>query len=321
MDKSTRIRLIQGIRDELGPMSRDDEDLVLETFGIGERPVENQWGDGPTVTAWLARVSDDDLLPLAQHLELLNNTADAVSEGEAVPDPEPLSIFASHLSAHRGYLGEVEAELNWYNIRLFVAHDSIPMDALWEKEIVDALNGCHAGAVFLHPKIDDSYYCMQEVGWILGRGIPIARLMFGESPRALLGAQQGKQLTDRSATEAAAAIVDWTLTHPTLASCVSESLTTALDDSVGYRITDMVWARLAQIPELSREQLKRVLHAAETNPQVFGTGVGGYRGRAYRQVIAEQAKLWDKANDFSNRITNIREDSSGQLIKSPDDPM
>jgi len=313
LDKVERIRLIQRLRDALGEVPPDDQDLILDTYGIGTVP-EDDFGNGPTVTAWLRQSDDQDLIALAQHFEMLDNTVEYVADQSAAGEPAPLFIFATHLSKHRAFLGEVATGLAQFGVTLFVAHDSIPVDAPWEKEIVDALNRCHAGAAFIHPGLYDSYYCMQEAGWMLGRGIPIARLMFGDTPKGLLGEKQGMQLDGRPAMEVAAAIMDWSLTYSVLVSQVAASLTTALSDSKNYATTDSIWDRLKEVQTLSDEQLRRVVHAAEANSQVFGANVGGWSGRSYRKVIGERVAEWGVQDALADRGMRLRKDTEREYI-------
>jgi hypothetical protein len=319
VDKGERIRLIQSCRDALEMLPSDDEELVLDTFAIGSRP-RDQWGTGPSLTTWLnEKASDAELISLGQHLGVLDNGPVAMSERDV--EPGPLFIFASHLSTSRRFLGEVEERLKRYRVKMFVAHDSIPMDADWSKEIVDALNGCHAGAVFLHPGFHQSYYCQQECGWMLGRGIPVARLVLGESPRALLGNRQGKDLNGKGADEVGDAIMDWATDKPALASHVAASLSEALQHSVSYKHTDEIWARLSQMDAIPARALRRILFAAEYNHQVFGTGIGGYAGTPYRQAIAVQAATWDVEGRFTDRISQLREHDSSSLILPPEEEL
>ncbi len=256
---------------------------------------------------------------LGQHLEVLNNTSGHTVEPSQQVEPEPLFIFATHLSAHRRLLGEVKEELGRYGIRVFVAHDTIEMDAPWQKEIVDALNGCHSGAAFIHPDLHGSYYCMQEIGWMLGRGIPIARLMFGEAPKGLLGEIQGKELQNRPVNEIAATIMDWAPAHPSLVPNLAASLSDALDQSPSFKHTDLIWSRLTTIDVLSTEQIRRVVHAGETNGQVFRAGVGGYRGDAYRTVVGIRALEWGAEGELAKRAAVLKANDAPGYIVSPDD--
>jgi len=295
-------------------MDSEDQGLVLSTFDIGAPP-KDRFGEGPTLTEWLNTEADDEQLhALAQHLEVLDNEGEVTVETPDNASLDALFVFASHLSKERRFLGEVAEELKRFHVEMFVAHDSIPMDAPWGHQIVEALNRCHAGAVFIHPGLHESFYCMQEVGWMLGRGVPIARLMFGESPKGLLGKLQGRPLVGRKPNEVGAAILDWAVERNNLTPNLAESLTLALHGSRSFRHTDAVWSRLKNIPELSLRQLERVLLAAELNGQVYGAGEGGWSGRAYREAIAERAEVWDSDGTLAARIAVLREDHDGPIL-------
>ena len=323
MNKSDRITLIERCAAALTEMKSDAEALRLTTFGIGERPIDG-WGNGPSAIEWLdEQATDDQLLELAQHLGALDNgppvnISDA-SSSTGVPTSDGLFVFASHLSTHRGFIGEVAEHLARYKIRLFVAHDSIPMDAAWSKEIVDALNSCRAGAVFLHPGFHESFYCQQECGWMLGRGIPLARLMIGESPQGLLGELQGAQMQGKSAAEVAEFILEWATSKPALEAHLAESLTRALTHSGSFRQTDQIWERLRQVSVLTPDQLRRVLFAGERNNQVYGAGTGGWNGEPYRNAIVRRAREWDTEAGFTARIDALADPSASGELDSPAD--
>ncbi len=100
MNKSTRIRLIQQIRDAMNSMPWDDTDLILEVYGFGAMP---EGPDGFTLVQWLQNGSDAELLALGHHLDVTAAAGVADEAPEPLP-PQALSIFASHLSTHRAFL-------------------------------------------------------------------------------------------------------------------------------------------------------------------------------------------------------------------------
>ena len=305
-----------GCRKALYNMSTMDQNLVLETFGLPvPRVVERSLG---RFTGLLQDAGDEILMELGQHFGVLaNEPMPSLAHGH---EPEPLFVFASHLAAHRGFLAEVQTRLRLYGVSIFVAHDSIPMDAEWAKEIVDALNACHAGAAFLHPGFGDSFYCQQECGWMLGRGIPLARLMLGESPRALLGEHQGKNLVGRTAAEVADSLMDWATGKLSIQVNLAESLTICLKHSGSFSQTDLIWRRLSEIEDLTPDQLRRVVSAAEYNGQVFGTGIGGFGGTPYRWAIGNKASTWDTSEAFTARIEALKTASTpAKIIEPPED--
>ena len=308
MDKSTRIRLIQQVRDALSSMGWEDTDLLLEEFGFGTFPSD---ATDLTVTSWLrSQGGDDDLVALGRHLAVpaVEDAANGVPAWSiAGSEPGRLLLFASHLSTERRFVGEVESGLAAFGITLFVAHDSIPIDADWQPEIAEALRQCDAGAVFVHEGLHDSYYCMQEVGWLLGRDVPIARLLFDDSPKGLLGSKQGINAHAMKPAEVAVALLDYVATKPELAPQLATSLVHAMKDSPSFHDTDAAWERLKLLGDLSLQQCTTLLEAAEEQSQVYRANVGGWSGPAYRTEIAAFLEGEPASAPLADRIAALRE--------------
>lgn len=307
MDKSTRVRLIQQVRDALYEQKVADIALLLDEFGFGGFDGVSSEAQ---LTVWLQGGSDDDLLALGQHLAV-PLAADAA---EGVPDPtssdtggEPgrLLLFGSHLSTERAFVGQVETALALFGVTLFVAHDSIPVDAEWQPEIAEALRRCDAGVVFLHEGIHGRYYCMQEVGWLLGRAVPIARLMFDEAPLGLIGDRQGIQARG-DADQVAAAILDYVAGKPELQSQFATSLVHAMKDSQSYARSNEIWDLLLRVGDLTPGQCETLAEAAEENPQVYAAGVGGWSGPRFRGPIADFLDGQAGAASLAARIARLR---------------
>lgn len=310
MDKSTRIRLIQQVRDALAEMRWEDIDLLLEEFGFGAFP---ESAPDLTLTAWLqSRGGDDDLVALGRHLAvpLAEDAADGVADTTAATadggEPGRLFLFGSHLSSQRAFVGQVESALAEYGITLFVAHDSIPIDADWEPEIADALRLSDAGVAFVHKGLHDSYYCMQEVGWLLGRAVPIARLLFDDAPKGLLGSKQGINARGMTPGQVATALLDYVSSKPELQPQLATSLVHAMKDSVAFRITDAAWFKLREFDDMTLRQSTTLLEAAEEQDQVFKAGVGGPGGSSYRSVIADFLDKQAAAAPLAPRIAHLR---------------
>jgi hypothetical protein len=99
--------------------------FILSSFGIevsANDPIEQDLSAG----------SNEQLIEIAQLVELdVPTNAPPAAVSTTVRGARPLFIFASHLSAHREFLGAVRAELEYFGITLSAAHDSIPDDASW----------------------------------------------------------------------------------------------------------------------------------------------------------------------------------------------
>lgn len=318
LEPGSRVKLIQSVREELQPLSLEDEALVLEEFGIGARPLGRTGFDvEPTLTAWLQQADEARVVALARHLGVIRAATEASVEDDvrALPDdePAPLFMFASHISRERRFVGDVETALRSYGVELFVAHDSIPMDAEWQPEIAEALSRCHAGVAFIHSGFSLSAYCQQEVGWLLGRGVPLARLMSGEAPAALLSQRQGKPIDALGAEEVAAEIITFARERDELRSHLITSLSNALVGSSTYNMTDRIWKSLPDSHGLTEKQAETILLAAEVNSQVYGAGVGGWGGRRYRNAIADLVEDHCRQESLTERIARLRKNANSGL--------
>ena len=255
-----KLALLRTIANALAERTLADVNLLLHEAGLNELP----WGrwhddqyqvtDADRASAVLELIrdlprTDVDELAIAVR-ELFEVSIEVHAEVEATP----LFVFASHLASQKALTGEVGAHLASWGVKLFVAHDSIEPDEEWQPEIERALRTCDAGVVFLFPGFIESRWCDQEVGWLLGRGVPTYALKFqGEDPYGPLGKKQA--FTVRSGTTAAQVgdeIMDWLATKPVLASGLNASLAAALQASGSFKRTDRVWARLHAATGLGR---------------------------------------------------------------------
>ncbi len=116
-------------------------------------------------------------------------------------------VFISHLSEYKAFAGDVAQELATFSIHGFVAHDAIDIDAEWELAITEALRTAHVLVGLFHPGFAASFWAQQEVGWALGRGIPVLMIRLGEDPTGFKARSQAASARD--AAEAAQRIVMW----------------------------------------------------------------------------------------------------------------
>src|SRR5207249_554311 len=65
-----------------------------------------------------------------------------------------------------------------YGFSTFVAHDAIDVSMQWREEIQRALESCDCMLVFAHEGFHRSDWTDQEVGWALGRSVPIVILWY-----------------------------------------------------------------------------------------------------------------------------------------------
>lgn len=90
----------------------------------------------------------------------------------------------------RDLAGRLKKELERYFIDGFVAHDSIEFGLNWPDVIKEHLRSCHALLAVVSPEFSASHWCDQEVGWVLGRGVPVMSISAGCPPYGFFGLWQ-----------------------------------------------------------------------------------------------------------------------------------
>jgi TIR domain len=251
--------------------------FILSSFGIevsANDPIEQDLSAG----------SNEQLIEIAQLLELdVPTNAPPAAVSTTVRGARPLFIFASHLSAHREFLGAVRAELEYFGITLSVAHDSIPDDASWQQEIEKALDAADAGLVFLHPGFKESDWCPQEVGWLLGRHVPVIPLNFGITPYGPLGKLQAGPERSTVPQLLADKLLNRLAKQESLRSGLVASLVSAMQKSGRFNRTDRIWRLLREL-ERDASLSAELLAAAKSNDQVYGAN-SALDGTSYPRAI------------------------------------
>jgi len=150
------------------------------------------------------------------------------------------------------------------------------------RPIRGALASCHFMVAVLHEKFHESQWCDQEVGWVMGRGIPVmpvrrqphhgARFdgFLEEHQDLLLGPADGSG--------------EWWLAEQIFMRVVNEprtrtvgikALAEAFVNSFNYDNTRKLWALVEQVDQFDSEQLRRLEYAVQTNRQVYECNVDG----------------------------------------------
>ncbi|MBY4277489.1 toll/interleukin-1 receptor domain-containing protein [Rhodococcus fascians] len=269
VDKKSRIKLVLQIAEELSSpnLARDHANIILNTYGVQTLDPE-PLGLSPAETVNTA--SDEQLLELASHFELSTSELPApiASMTTTVKSAEPLFLFASHLTVNKVLVGDVSQHLETYGITLFVAHESIDVDSEWQTEIEKALDRADAGLVFLHKGFKDSPWCDQEVGWLLGRHIPVMGFSFDAPPHGFFGKIQAQPAGTRTSIELAAEAVARIQNKPQLVSRLAASLVAAMAKSKSFADTESIWAYLSQLEILDGNQCAELLAACKDNSQI-----------------------------------------------------
>jgi hypothetical protein len=287
LKKKTRIRLALAVADRLGDLTTYDEtNLILSTYGL--ETLDRSF-DGPSLHDIVATATDDQLVELAEYFELdLPELPAPESHVATVSSARPLFLFGSHLTEHRVLVGDVSRALRDYGIDLFVAHDSIDHDDLWQEEIEKALDRADAGLVFLHQGLKESPWCDQEIGWLQGRHVPVMALNFDLMPYGFFAKHQAQKVhAGATPTAIAEMVADRIAKRPELAQGFAASLVSAMKLSNSFAQTEAIWERLRKLKSLDANLCSQLLDATKNNTQIYWAIDKAHTRKPFKSLIIE----------------------------------
>lgn len=265
-----RIELKRGIARQLWNRERwsaEDIEIVLGEFNLPS-PFTEGFDDDLSANVVLRDASDEDLVQL---YEYLTDVKRPDLSAETADDPPPLRLFASHRDTQKAHVHQVAEGLARFGIGVFVAHDSIEPGEEWDSRILDELGNCHGGVVFLVDDFITSTWCDQEVGWLLGRGVPVLPLKYHTNdPYGPLGRHQALKVPSNMTTiDLALKIAAWFAARPEVAPQIGTSLANALVSAASFDRANQIFAMLQGLNGLTGSQVAAIATAVRDNDQVY----------------------------------------------------
>ena len=201
---SQRVTLFKEISKRLEVEDWPFVDVTLSAFGV---PVEATWNGSLSsyILHCLKDATDTDLVELAEHVGFSQN-ARPVRVDPPFWRAGFFRLFITHLSAHKKFAAQLQEALDGYAITAFVAHNDIEPTKEWQIEIETALNTCDALAALLHPGFHASNWTDQEIGYVMGRGIPVVSVKMGQDPYGFIGKFQACNGAGNDASKIATAL-------------------------------------------------------------------------------------------------------------------
>lgn len=108
---------------------------------------------------------------------------------------ETYRVFLSHKTEVKHEASELKHQLGIYGISAFVAHEDIHPTKEWQDEIENALASMDSFVAILTDKFHESLWTDQEVGFALGRGVPLVAVKLGRDPYGFIGKFQALTCT------------------------------------------------------------------------------------------------------------------------------
>lgn len=266
MQPGERIDIIRRVATRLG--SEDDWtiiDLVLEQFGFHTR-----WEWSGTTESYviecLKEGNDRGLVAIDQYLMGHERPEDEPWEGEG------FRLFLTHVAKKKRVAHDLKSHLRYFGVDAFVAHDDIQAGKEWQVVIESALRSCDALAGLLHDGFRKSDWCDQEVGFAIGRGIPVVPVQYDRLPYGFFGSFQAVlNAGDLSTKQLAKQLVQLLLRDKRTSHKLAESIVRCLVDASSFDQANDLARMLSQdAPVVTHDQVKRLREAEQQNSQLQG---------------------------------------------------
>lgn len=139
-------------------------------------------------------------------------------------------MFVSHLSSNRERMSAMKANLDKWGIAAFIAHEDIEASREWRDEVEAGLESMEVLVAVVEPGFKESDWCVQEVGFALGRKVDIIPLRAGLDPFGFFGKYQGIQIKGKYPEDVANEIAQTILKKPShrnkLLQCMTKAFAT-----------------------------------------------------------------------------------------------
>lgn len=284
LTSSQRVTLLKEIASRLSMEEWPLVDVTLAQFNL---PTSDEWqGDKTAYILHMTKgTSDPTLLELAQHVGFLLEEAPKLGVEPPFWRKRMFRLFVSHLSTEKVFAAELQEALLRFGITSFVAHNDIEPTLEWQAQIETALSTADALVALLHPKFHLSNWTDQEIGFAMGRGLPVFAVRLGQDPYGFIGRFQAFAGLGKQPLVIARALFDAYRKNKQSQRRMAEVLVSLFEESGSFADAK---ARIGYLEELEVWEagfVTRITTAVESNSQVSGSwGVP--------ERVAALAKRW-----------------------------
>jgi hypothetical protein len=258
-----KIDLQQEIRDDLNKLHSVRGEFVAEVFLEMERGEDEDWR---RKSGLLVRSRQRVVSPMAE---------------ERIWNGAGYRVFLSHKSEVKQQTGKLKEWLEPFGVSSFVAHTDIHPTKEWQDEIENALASMDAFVALLTGEFHDSDWTDQEVGYALGRGVPLIAIKLGRDPYGFIGRFQALAC---EWDDAPVKLVALLIKYPRML----EAYINALPHCRTFGDGNVLAEVLPAIASLTDEQAQRMQSAFNENSQLQGSyGFSGKWPGKYGPGLAE----------------------------------
>jgi len=262
-------------------------DVTLKQFSL---PWSNEWQGTKDayVLHMVEEAGDQVLIELAQHVGFQFEETPALRVDPPFWRKGMFRLFVSHLATKRAFAAELQEALLDFGISCFIAHNDIEPTQEWQIQIETALATCDALVALLHENFHASNWTDQEIGFAMGRGVPVYSVRSGQDPYGFIGRFQAFNGNQNVAVNLSRELFDAYRKNKQTQRRMSEILVALFEQSGSFAEAK---ARIGYLEELELWEPSfstRIRSASSSNSQIIGSwGVP--------ERVAALVKKWAKS--------------------------
>ena len=172
-------------------------------------------------------------------------------------------LFLSHRAEHKREVAALAEELRPFGVSAFVAHEDIRPTDKWLDAIDSALMSMDALLAILTKDFHDSEWTDQEIGYALGRGVPVISVALECQPKGFVGRFQSLRCSWKTA---ALEITKVLFNQPGFVRHYCDALKACDSFDAG----NALGAPLAGLDRLALEDAERLIEAFNENSEIRG---------------------------------------------------
>lgn len=180
-----------------------------------------------------------------------------------------IRIFISHIARYKVMATELQERLTEFGVASFVAHEDIEPTAEWQTEIERALFSMDMFIALLTEGFNESDWTDQEVGFALGRGVPIICISRGKRPYGFIAKYQAIPWGNKSGEQVADEILGILLKREGLRESAKNAFIMAVATAYSFARANSLTQFMPLIDELSFDQEEALVQAFNSNYEVY----------------------------------------------------
>ena len=179
--------------------------------------------------------------------------------------------FISYASDIKTTAGKIKGYLDQFGFNCFLAHEDIPPQTIWPKEIVKALKRCDLFLPLLTSGFMESFFCQQETGFARCRGIEILPVIITERPMGMIADLQAVRFHRKEFESSCWKIVAHIGKRDTLSEPVLNALITWFGESDSYDVAAERAKKILNEFDFSKGQVQDIRKHIKRNHEIYET--------------------------------------------------